>query len=203
MESYFTAPLPEASNEVDRLTEWVLQNQHRWFATDSPALFGSSKTFNGLEWKGPPFMWPFLRSLTVSNQSFVYGGGFPSPTASPLSLKTLEATLSRTNLVYHDWEMTGPRIEQWIYMGQFIRLVSHKSQLPSGSPGLLWLRAIAPKLGESVTDITQTGPNQLSFTRNSTIGFTGIELNLLADWLESPQFPCGLHTFRASPPAQP
>jgi hypothetical protein len=203
MQSYFTAPFPDASNEVDRLTDWVLQNQHRWLATDSPALFGSSKTFNGLEWKGPPFMWPFLRSLTVSNQSFVYGGGFPSPTASPLSLITLQATLSRTNLVYHDWEMTGPRIEQWIYMGQFIRLVLNKAQLPSDSAGLPWLKAIAPKLGASVTDITQTGPDQLSFTRQSTIGFTGIELHLLDDWLESPQFPCGLHTFLAPPSAQP
>ena len=88
-------------------------------------------------------------------------------------------------------------------MGQFARLVLHRAQLPTGEPGVLWLKAIAPKLGDNVTDITQTGPNQLSFTRKSTIGFTGIELNLLADWLESPQFPRGLYTFLAPPPAQP
>jgi hypothetical protein len=89
-------------------------------------------------------------------------------------------------------------------MGQFARFVSHKAQVPPGSPGLLWLQAIAPKLGETVTDITETGTNQLSFTRRSSFGFTGIELNLLADWFESPQFPIGLHTFLAPPPpAQP
>ena len=64
---------------------------------------------------------------------------------------------------------------------------------------MLWLLAVAPKLGASLTDITQTGPNQLSFTRQSSIAFTGFELNILVDWLESPQFPCGLHTFLAPP----
>lgn len=203
MQSYFAAPLPEASNEVDRLTDWVLQNQHRWFPTNDLANFVKSESFNGLEWKGLPYMSPFLRSLTVSNRNFVFGGGFPNTVVNPLSLKPLQATLSQTNLVYHDWEITGLRIDQWLYMGQFARLVSHKTQLPFDSPGLLWLKAISPKLGASVTDITQTGPNQLSFTRQSTVGFTGAELQLLADWLESPQFPLGLHTFLAPPPPQP
>jgi hypothetical protein len=199
MLSYFAAPLPDASNEVDRLTDWVLQNQSCWFPTNGLAKFDKSEDLNGLKWKGLPYMWPFMESIAVNHQGFVYGGGFPNAEGNPMSLKLLQPILSRTNLVYHDWEITGPRIEQWIYMGQFARLVLHKSQLPTASPGVLWLKAIAPKLGDSVTDITQTGPNQLSFTRQSTIGFTGFELNLLVDWLESPQFPCGLHTFLAPP----
>ena len=108
--------------------------------------------------------------------------------------------MNRTNAVYYDWEITGPRTDQWLYMGQFARLVCNKDQLPFSSPATLWLKDIAPRLGASLTVITQTGPNQLSFTRKSTIGFTGIELNLLADWLESPQFPIGLPTFLAPPP---
>ncbi len=202
-QSYFTAPLPDASNAVERLTDLVLQDQRRWFGTNGLARFERSTKFNRLDWKGLPYMSPFLRSITVSNDNFVYGGGFPAPQIQPLSLGSVQAALSRTNLVYHDWEMTGQRIDQWIFMGQFARLAFHKAQLPPGSAGLLWLQAIAPKLGVSVTDITQTGPNQLSFTRKSDLGFTGIELNLLADWLESPQFPLGLHTFAAPPPTGP
>ncbi len=199
MQSYFVAPLPDASNEVDRLAGWVLQKEPAWFGTNERAIFARSKQSNGLEWKGPPYMMPFLRSITVSNQDFVYGGGLVSPTASPMSPNALQATLNRPDLVYHDSEATGMRIDQWLYMGQFVRFALHKGQLPPHSAGMLWLKAISPRLGESVTDITQTGPNQLSFTRQSTIGFTGFELNLLVDWLESPQFPCGLHTFLAPP----
>jgi len=199
MQSYFTAPSVEASNEVSRLTDWVLQNQ---FPTNGLAKFGKSAAFNGLDWKGLPFMSPFLQSIAVGNQSYIYGGGMPNAVFQPLSIKVLQITLSQTNLLYHDSEITGPRIEQWLYMGQFARLVSHKAQLPFSSPAALWLKAISPQLGMSLTDISQTGSNQLTFSRESSIGFTGIELNLLADWLESPQFPVGLHTFPASPPKQ-
>jgi len=198
--SYFSAPCSDASNQVDRLADLVMQKQHSWFPPNGLAKFERATEFNGLQWKGLPYMMPFLRSITVSNQNFIYGGGIPNAAVTPLSLKTLQVTLSQTNLVYHDWEITGPRIEQWIFMGQFARYVSGKAQMPFESPGLLWLKAIAPKLGESVTDINQTGPSQLSFTRRSALGFTAVELNLLADWLESPQFPVGLHTFLAPPP---
>ena len=171
-----------------------------WFPTNDLARFEKSQTFNGLQWGGVPYVWPFLRSITVSNQDFVFGGGIPDAGADPALLSSPPEVLSRTNLLYRNWEITGQRIEQWLYLGQFARFVSHKAQLMSGSPGVLWLKAVAPKLGASKTDITQTGPNQLSFNRKSTIGFTGLELNLLADWLESPQFPIGLYTFLAPPP---
>ncbi len=202
MQSYFTAPLADASNEMDRLTDLVLQNQHRWFGTNDLAKFVRTNAFPGFVWKGVPYMTPFVRSITVSNQNFVFGGGIPNSVVTPLTLTSLSAVSSRTNLVYHEREITGLRVEQWIYMGQFARFVSHKAQVPPGSPGLFWLHAIAPKLGETVTDITETGTNQLSFTRRSSFGFTGIELNLLADWLQSPQFPLGLNTFQAPPPPQ-
>ena len=202
-QSYFAAPLPDASNEVDKLADWVLQHQHHWFATNSLAKFEKSKSFNGLEWKGLPLMSPFVRSMTVGNQNFIYGGGFPNAIVTPLSIKVLQNDLSQTNLIYHDWEVTSLRTEEWTFMGQFARLVLHRAQLPPRSLGLLWLETITPKLGASVTDVTQTGPGQLSFTRKSEIGLTGIELNLLADWLESPQFPLGLHTLLAPRPAQP
>ena len=84
-------------------------------------------------------------------------------------------------------------------MGQFIRWVSGLSQLPPHSAGLMWLRAIAPKLGDSITDITRTGREQLSLVRKSSFGFTAIELHLLIDWLESPRFPIGLYSAPASP----
>jgi hypothetical protein len=199
MKSYFAAPLPDASNEVDRLSDWVLQNQHRWLDTNSLARFEKSSSFDGLDWKGLPYMSPFVRSMMVGNQGFVFGGAFPDSQVYPVSTRWLQNALAQTNLVYFDSEETGARIEQWLFMGQFARFVSHKAQLPFQSPGLLWLKAVASKLGYSGTQVAETGPNQLSFTRQSGLGFTAIELNLLVDWLESPRFPIGLHTFLAPP----
>jgi hypothetical protein len=200
MQSYFAAPFPDASNEVDRLAGLVLHKQPAWFGTNGLATFVRSKQFNGLEWKGPPYMMPFLRSITVGSQDFVYGGGLQNPNINLAPLPP--DVLGRTNLIYYDSEQTGLRSDQWLYVGQFARFVSNKAQLPTASPGVHWLLAVAPKLGASFTDITQTGPRQLTFTRRSSIGFTGIELHLLADWLESPRFPYGLYSLLAPPPSQ-
>ncbi len=199
MQTYFASPLPNASNMMAKLTGLIMQKCGPWFATNDLARFAKAKAFNGLEWQGVPFMLPFARSIFANSNDFVYGGFFPDLAVNPISLKMLENDLERTNLVYHDWEMTGSRIDQWLYMGQFIRMESHKIQLPSHSAGLAWLRAIAPKLGDSRTDITRTRPDQLSLVRESSIGFTAIELHLLADWLESPQFPRDLYSLSVSP----
>lgn len=199
MHSYFAAPLLDASNEVSRFTDWVLQNQGRLFPTNQLARFERSKEFNGLQWQGLPYMWPFLRSITDGHQNFAYAGGFANPNPYGISGKWLQEALGDANLVYYDSEDTGQRISQWIYMGQFARYVSHHAQLPDQSPAMLWLKAISPKLNYSITRVTETASSQLSFSRRSSIGFTAIELNLLADWLESPEFPVGVHSLRAPP----
>ena len=53
-----------------------------------------------------------------------------------------------------------------------------------------FLRArIGPALGSSVTEVTQTAPNELTFKRTASAGLTAIELRAFADWLEAPKFP--------------
>jgi hypothetical protein len=105
-----------------------------------------------------------------------------------------------TNLVYYDWELTGSRIEPCLYLGQVSRVVSRHPQLPLDSLSVSWLKTIEPRLGPCTTTIACTGTNELSFYRKSTAGFTGAELQLLADWLESPQFPHGLYSLLTPPP---
>jgi hypothetical protein len=69
--------------------------------------------------------------------------------------------------------------------------------------GLAWVTALSPHLGSSTTEVHLTSPTQLSLVRSSTAAFTGFELQLLADWLESPKFPRGLHTLDAPAPPPP
>jgi hypothetical protein len=63
--------------------------------------------------------------------------------------------------------------------------------------------ALSPHLGNSTTEVHLASPTQLSFVRTSTVGFTGFELEFVADWLESPDFPRGLHTLNAPAPLPP
>jgi hypothetical protein len=111
----------------------------------------------------------------------------------------IQDILSRTNLVYYDWEITGPRVTSGLELGQTARQILRQAQMSLDSASLNWLGVLVPRLGTSATIVSLTAPNQLAFARKSTLGFTALELHLLADWLESPQFPCGLHSMLAQP----
>jgi hypothetical protein len=201
MMTYFAAPMPNASNAVDHVSSLVVENGAPWFATHPLVNFQRSQEFNGLQWTGLPYLSPFLKSIATGGEDFAFAGLGPwSAAETRLPSDILHELLGRTNLVYYGWETTGLRSEQWIYIAQYFRFVSIKAQLPPDGICLAWIRAIEPKLGNTLTEVVRTGPGRLSFVRQSSLGLTGVELQLLTDWLESPQFPIGLNTVLAKPP---
>jgi hypothetical protein len=197
MNSYAAAPLADASNTVARVTDRVLQKWGAFFATNEVAKFQRAQTFNGLEWQGFPWLAPTLESRSTTNGNFVVGRLFPLMPTDPPPQGYYDQVMGDPNLVYYDRELTYPRTQQWLYIGQFARVVFGRPQMPSGCLSLAWLKAIGPSLGTTVTRITTTSPGEFGIDRTSTIGFTGIELHLLADWLESPELPVGIHTLTA------
>jgi hypothetical protein len=201
--TFFAAPNPGASNQVSRLSTLLLEKCSPWFATNPAAKFQKAKTFNGLEWKGIPYIYPFLKSIAVGSNSFVYAGLFLPPgdtnASRPLPPDLVKHLENQKSIVAYSWELTPPRVNEWIRIGQSFRLVAQKAQFPTRSASYAWLTAAGPKLWPSVTEVTQTRPGQLSFERRSSLGLTAVELHLLADWLESPEFPHGFHTLLAPP----
>jgi hypothetical protein len=150
-------------------------------------------------------MAPYLKSATVGGSDYVLGGLLhqaPS-TNSPAPPELFREVTGRTNLVVYDWELTGPRLETWLITGQIFRLISNRDQLPPGCASLKWFKAAAPRLGNCVTAVTRTAPDELSFARRSTIGLTSVELQLLADWLESPQLFRGFFSQTVHWPVRP
>jgi hypothetical protein len=197
-QTYFAAPRPDASNQVSRLSDFLMLKGNPWLATNGTGNFARSAGSDGVTLTGLPFMALSFQSVASDGGAFIFGGLFPSPgTNQPPPAALLVTVSSWTNLVFYDWEITQPRVTAWISILQILRLVSHKAQLPPDSAGMAWLTAAAPRLGNCVTVVTKTGPGQLSFLRQSGAGLTALELHLLADWLESPRFPRGLHTFLA------
>ncbi len=205
--SFFAAPQPDASNQVARLTDLLLPKCNLWFAGNPLARFQKAKEFNGLDWKGLPYIYPFLQSITAEGRSYVFAGLFPATgtnASRPLPADLVKRLQDQQGLVAYSWELTGPRVQNWLRIGQTIRLVTGTAELPPASAAMTWLIAAGPKLWPSVTEVTQTGPAQFSLKRRSSVGFTALELHLLADWLESPKFPHSLHTLAApAPDARP
>ena len=198
----FALPDASASNLVSRLTDLALLNNTNLFGASDIARFKRSQTADGLEWKGLGYLSPFLHSAGTNGDSMVLGGFFPLGALSSPIPAELFKLLSDTNLVAYDWDVTGTRIEQLVYIIQFLRFVTHHDQLPGDSAGLKWMRAAAPKLGNCASVLNRTGPASFAFIRKSTIGLSAIEMHWLADWLESPRFPRGLYSLVTPAPPE-
>ena len=190
MQTYVAAPVNDASNAVSRLSDFVLEKANAWFVTNDMVKFQRAKAFNGLEWKGVPYIAPFVKSTEASGQGFMVGGFFPLIDSNqPLPQPLLARIHEQPNLVYYDWESTGPRLEQWTYITQLLRLLTEKPQLPADSPAVKWLQSMSKKLGPCSTEIVRNSDQEFSLTRSGSVPFTAIELQLLIDWSESPSFP--------------
>jgi len=201
VETFFAAPWPDASNAVYILSGRFISVCNPWLASNRMGKLERAVNENGLTWKGFPFLAPFFKSVSWQNNGLVLAGIGPEPAVTnPPPVELIREITSQTNLVYYDWEVTGPRILADVYLTQLLRLMGHKAQLPADGLGILWLKALASHLGNSGTEISQKDPTHISFVRKSGIGLTGIELHLLTDWLESPGFPEGLYTLAAPAP---
>ena len=201
--TFLAVPLQAASNRVAHISDNVMEKYSSQFATNDSVSFEKAPDLNGLVWKGIPFLTPFLKSVKTDEGEFAFAGLFPNRPSSPIPVPPgmLQEIVNRTNLVYYDWELTGNRIESLLYVGQFFRFVSHKAQLPAAA-GVSWMSGVATNFGNCVTEIMATGPERLSFVRSSSCGLSALEINVLADWFESPQFPCGFYTLIVPPPAR-
>jgi hypothetical protein len=139
----------------------------------------------------------------TNGEQLVYGGlGPPMEVTHPLRVDLWHEITTRTNLVYYDWEIAGLRCEQWVYIAQYARFVSKKAQIPFVSPSQVWFKAVEPRLGSCLTEVLRESDSRFSFVRQSDIGLTGVELQTLADWFESPDFPIGLNTFHGPTPGE-
>jgi hypothetical protein len=190
-QAYLAAPLPDASHQVAALSETLLQKGNPWLATNGYISFNRAADANGVTWGSLPDIKPFIKSAGTGSDGFLFAGLLPDTNnaAAPPPAGMIQDILHRTNLVYYDWEITGPRLQPMLQLGQTARQIARRPQIAMDSAGINWLAMLIPRLGTSATIITRTGPAELTLYRRSTLGFNALELHLLADWLESPQFP--------------
>jgi hypothetical protein len=189
--------LPAA--EPARLLQQIASNLPAVIQKDFPGLASGELRWmtnrNGITWQvSPPIITPFLRIVEEPSNQFLLAGLFPLPPATnELPAALIEQFLPRPDLLYYHWEITQARINHWIPMAQLPTLISIDrarslgQRPPMGAlelPGREWLRAVAPMLGNTVTEVTRSSSNRLALVRNSHSGFTAFELLQLAGWLQ-------------------
>jgi hypothetical protein len=193
--TFAATPMTNAASLLQTLGPRVAAELNPWVTSNAIGNVQSTKEPAALAWSGIPMFTPAIEVAATTDESFLVGrvGAKPPGEGKPAPPE-LFAQLTRTNLVYYDWEITEAKLHHWVYLSQTARLAFVLPQMPPESAAFAFLLAAAPRLGNAGTEIIQDGPARLSFVRNSHSGFTGVELHLLADWLESPAFPRGLHS---------
>ncbi|HWQ92310.1 MAG TPA: hypothetical protein VN673_11605 [Clostridia bacterium] len=201
LQAYAAAPLADVTNQVSRMSGVLIDKVSPFLRTNAMGQIERTPSGEGVFWSGLPYMTAFLQPMKTAEGDFAYVSLVPyMVTNNPAPAELLQVLTNQPNMVAYQWELTGPEIDSWIYKTQFARMLAEKPQLPAGSASMAWLQVAKTNLGNCVTTVTKTDSNQLSFLRKSSCGFSSLELHLLADWLESPDFPIGLHTFDATNP---
>ena len=201
---YVAAQWHGADKVVAQICKTLPELVNPWLKSKTMGYLTNSSAFNGVVWEGAPFISPQTRAVADENGEFVMAGLIPLVnTNQPPPEELLRQVVENPKWVFYDWEITGPRLTQALYITQLARLIAKTSQLPPESASLEWLKAAAPKLANCVTVATAGGARQVSFTRRSSCGLGSLELQLLADWLESPTFPIGIHSLVVPAPSSP
>ena len=142
---------------------------------------------------GLPFIAPFFEAVNGAEGQFLLAAGFPNtPRSKPLPPE-LFSRLAQKNLVFYHWEITAERMPALLQLTQFALMASWHKQLGENAAALKWLQSTGGKLGNTVTEVFQTGPDEMTFSRKAPGAFTAFELFVLANWLEADNFPgCNL-----------
>ena len=186
------AALP-VTNAADALTQAYARWQPVVQPQDAPGMFLASAqltlTNNEMFLVGVPFISPFLRAIKEPAGQFLFAGAFPNtPRSKPLPPELFQR-LAEKNLVFYHWEITAERLPTALNLSQLGLVLTSHRQLGGESASLKWIQQTAPKLGNTVTEIIQTGPAEMTFTRKSPGVFTAVEMLALGNWLEAPDFP--------------
>jgi hypothetical protein len=199
LQTYFAAPVTDASNRLEKLSERLVQQGNPWLEKYGMGHLERWTNGNALSWIDIPFISPHLQAWPSPTGEFLEGGFFPlRGTNTPPPDELLKQIFAKTNLVSYDWEITAARADAWLHLGQLLRLLFKKAQLPAEAAGIVFLKAASPRLGNCGTILTRESEDKLTWVRQSSVGMTGFELHLLLDWLEAPQFPAGLYTTGAT-----
>ena len=157
-------------------------------------------TNNAIGFIGMPFIAPYLRALNEPAGQFLFWEPFPNtPKSKPLPPELFQR-LATKDLVFYHWEITAERMPQLLQLSQFSLMVTRCRQLEDTTASFKWLQRIGAALGNTDTEITQSGPAEFTFARKTPGIFTATELFMLANWLEATNFPgCDLKLPPPSP----
>jgi hypothetical protein len=196
---FFGLPSKDAEDQMKNLGKWILDDLNETLASSNLGYMTNAGG-NRFTWRGIPIFMPNIGVGPGPGIPVIYGGFYKQGlNRGPMPAELLGQLHAGTNVVWYDWEFTGPCIEGWLGISQMSKHALRYPRL-THKPGFDWLSSARTNLANCTTVIKKEGAGELALARDSAIGLNAAELMMLVDWLESPDFPAGLHTLRAERP---
>ncbi|HWD20171.1 MAG TPA: hypothetical protein VHB20_12935 [Verrucomicrobiae bacterium] len=208
-QSYMAWPVPDATNTMRQLSTQLPEA----VGAKLKALDKSTLDWNA---KHAQFVWispsvrlvgPTLSPAKSRGRPFLFAEMFPnSPRKTNAPSQLFDQFKNRNDIVYYDWEMTGPRLEQWRLLSELLPVVQKitpaevqqerkafaattnapagQKHIPSFALADNFMGGIAaPMNAITITEVAKTGANELTVKRRSPFLFTGLEWELLTHWM--------------------
>jgi hypothetical protein len=194
-QTFVSVPMSDATNVVKDIAGRLPEFVSAYFPNPPGTFLWISNRAEWI-WSGLPLVIPHVRPARSGNQEFLVAGLFPAPGPSNAAPPELFAqVIGRTNLLYYDWELTDQRLPHARHTFQLSDIIAGRRNQETNFATQRWIGELAPLLGNTITEVTLSGPKELSLVRKSDVGLTGYELALLGRWIDSPRFP-----FQYAPP---
>ncbi|HEY3861021.1 MAG TPA: hypothetical protein VGO59_03965 [Verrucomicrobiae bacterium] len=199
-------PVADATSALRKLAAEAPAVLNPWLAARDKTQFDWFPKADRLIWSKLPFTTPAVDPAHGKDGDFLLAELFPfKPKIVPASDQLWGQFENRNDLVYYDWEITGPRLRQWRLLSELLPIlpppthaddVRHENaakntKLPMignepATPLIIteeWLAELSAVLGNTVTEAVHTSPTELTVTRSSQFLFTSLELVELSHWL--------------------
>jgi len=194
-QTFVSVPMPNATNVVKDIAGRLPEFVSAYFPNPPGSFIWISNRAEWI-WSGLPMVIPYVHPQRSGNREFLVAGFFRAPGQSNTAPAELFAqVIGRTNLVYYDWELTDQRLPHARQTFQLSDIIAGRRIQATNFATQRWIGELAPILGNTVTEVTLSGPKELSLVRKSDVGLTGYEIALLGRWIDSPRFP-----FQYEPP---
>jgi hypothetical protein len=184
-------PVQNASNFVQQVGTRLISMENSNLIAEGMGHLDWDETHTTLKLVGIiPMVGPYLTSAASGNGEFALAGLFPTVNRTRAAPPELFAQMiGHSNQVYYDWELTGERVNQWWNLIMLRHMIAAESIGGTNAPASRWITAISSRAGNGATEVTVTGPNELTLIRKSPLGLTGGELAWLLSWEKAPGFP--------------
>lgn len=180
----------DVGNPVEMIGRFIndhLAGANQKLQSKAMGRLAPSEDKRSISWRDLPMIVPTFGEGVGADAGFLHLRLFPTtnPGNDPAPAGLFDQLRQSSNILGYDWEITEMKIAQMRPLLQIAQIMKGDEFSPPDGVGQKWLAAVAPLLGNTITEMTLAGPRQIKITRRSHVGHNALELALAASWVDA------------------